>query len=258
MFGGNLQKISFTVSDTVVKIIGNKHKPLLYVDDFCIKKNSVDISEPIYIGYTSSLIKFGEIKPGDKLDVTAKVSIINEFSEKGTLFNLSSIAKLSINKNDNSKRILIPKDQELLSGKIMSEHSDEYAGEQDFNLLVNNYLHWAKYAKHSNAHILHDAFSINTRYTFVAKVKGKIRNNSEDPSLVTGDNVSLLIKKELTTGNKIRVSAFINHTNDLDALGRLHVGDEIRFDALIEEKHLSKRGSYKYQLKDLRNVTFSK
>lgn len=252
---GNHQKMSFTVIDNVVMTIGNKYKSLLYVDNFCIKKSEENINQPIYINYSSSLVKLGEIKSGDKLNITAKISINEDFNElNDVVFDLRSITKSSIDAFDDSKRKLIPKNKELLVGKIMSEHKNDYSDKQDFDLLVNDYLHWAKYAKHSNDQILHDAFSLNTKYTFVAKVKGKIKNGSENPSLVNSKNVSLMIVKELTTNDKIRVNAIINNPSDLNILGSLHVGDQIRFDAFIKEKNLSKRGAYKYFLNNLSNV----
>lgn len=250
----NVQKLSFTVVDTLVKKIGDEYKPLLCVSNLSSKNSEITLKENVYIIYTSQLVQCGDLKKGDVLKLSAKISVTDEFSELEYLFSLGKIAKFSVDKYDDSERVLVPKDKDLLVGKIMSEHKDKYLNEDDFKLLVDKYLRWSKFAKHSNDKILHDAFVLNNKYTFVAKTKGKIIKKSTDPGLITDDNISLMIIKELTSGDKLRVSATANYPDSLKSVVKLHVGDKIQFDALIDQKQHNDSGAYKFKLKDLSGI----
>lgn len=250
------EKMTFTVVDLKVKKIGEHYKPLIGINGLFNEDKGNILRDTIHIIYPYYLRRFRDIKPGDSIELTAKLKRKNKFDDSEDIFELSNISNLSIVKYDSSPRKMVPSSEQLLVGKIMFDNKADYFDQDRFEILVNKYIYWSKHAKRSEDKVVFDWFDMNRNYTFIGKVIGFSKNyHGKNKSQKTiNRTISLYLIREDQTGLTVKTEAKVNYTKGFRELSSMRIGSIVKFDAIISEKEYIKKKSVKYLLKNPRKV----
>lgn len=176
------------------------------------------------------------------------------------MFQFTKIRKLSINNYESNDRNMVPKNQEILIGKLMFDNKIRYFDKKRFQKLVDRYLKWKKFAKSSNDNIFYDELEFNHKYTFVGKIIGfrKKRYRTRNFSKKFKRVVLLKLIREEQTGNRLHKNAEVNYTKAFVGIDGRHIGSYIRLNATIKEKEFIRNKKMLYKLKNPSMITTSK